>query len=135
MSFLLINWSINSLIASGLHESFSRVHCLDTLMRKVEINDTSLLKEAVKRAAALFLWSKKRVTAELPKVRDQFLMLNFVGFLCGKYFKTVWCIWLLCVAVTEKLECTWSIFDKRRDACVEILCNSLKADFKGTVEV
>ncbi len=99
-------------IASAVNESFVRVHCLNTLMRKGEINVSSLLKGAVK-CVAVFSVKLRRVTAERlfgklykEKYESSFLMLKLVGFLCGKYLKTVWCVWLLCVAVTEKLECT-----------------------------
>lgn len=105
--------------------------------------------DAMKCAAVLFLWSKEasvlNVCVESPPKKnkqtsnfqceilnqEQFLKLNLVVFLCGKYLKTVECIWSLCCHRKSK-NVRWLIFSKRRDVCVE---NGFKADFKGTVEL
>lgn len=100
--------------------------------------------KAVKCVAVLFLWSNEKCNCWVfvwktfrweVQNPEWFFFFFKLKFLCGKCLKTVWCFWSLCVAVTEKPECMWLIFDKRRDICVEILCNGFRADFKGTVEL
>lgn len=81
--------------------------------------------------------SVKYLFGELSNEKwDRFVLFLFVFYswtwralFVEKCLKIVWCIWSLCVAVTEKQECTWLMFGKRRDACVEIQC--FKAYSKG----